>query len=261
MAGKSGDYFQSEYLPEIIKWGKITSWLGILLSFGPALVLLVVFGIVPPAGAVLTAFIAIASAVGVNWIVEPVSYFPIVGVAGTYMAFVTGNISNLRIPCAAVAQKVAEVEPGTDEGSIVSTLGMGVSVVVNIVILIFGVFAGQAILNMMPESVISALNYLLPALFGAIFIQFALMRMNLAPIALGIALVLTFMLNAGVFSFLPGTPSYVATLGSVFGTIAIAVAMYNKSKGNTPNGGNSDNQSLDAAEKAVEENLTDEKIG
>ena len=51
--------------------------------------------------------LGITSAVGVIWFVEPISYFPIVGVAGTYMAFVSGNISNLRIPCAMIAQKAA----------------------------------------------------------------------------------------------------------------------------------------------------------
>lgn len=224
------DDFNGIYLPYIVKWGKITGWLGILLSFGPALVLAVVYKLVPPINAIITAFIAIASAVGINWIVEPISYFPIIGVAGTYMAFITGNISNLRIPTAAVSQKVAGVEPGTDEGSIVATLGMAVSVIVNIVILAIGVFAGSAILSKLPEEVVKAFNYLLPSLFGAIFIQFSLMKLKLAPIALGIALVLTFALNAGVFSFLPGRPTYIVTLGAVFGTIAIASALYKKKK-------------------------------
>lgn len=224
------DDFNGIYLPYIVKWGKITGWLGILLSFGPALVLAVVYKLVPPINAIITAFIAIASAVGINWIVEPISYFPIIGVAGTYMAFITGNISNLRIPTAAVSQKVAGVEPGTDKGSIVATLGMAVSVIVNIVILAIGVFAGSAILSKLPEEVVKAFNYLLPSLFGAIFIQFSLMKLKLAPIALGIALVLTFALNAGVFSFLPGRPTYIVTLGAVFGTIAIASALYKKKK-------------------------------
>ena len=78
---------------------------------------------------------AITSAVGVIWFVEPISYFPIVGVAGTYMAFVSGNISNLRIPCAMIAQKAVGVEPETDRGSIVATLGMAVSIIVNVIIL------------------------------------------------------------------------------------------------------------------------------
>lgn len=224
------DDFNGIYLPYIVKWGKITGWLGILLSFGPALVLAVIYKLVPPVNAIFTAFIAIASAVGINWVVEPISYFPIIGVAGTYMAFITGNISNLRIPTAAVSQKVAGVEPGTDKGSIIATLGMAVSVIVNIVILALGVFAGSAILSKLPEEVVKAFNYLLPSLFGAIFIQFSLMKLKLAPIALGIALALTFALNAGVFSFLPGRPSYIVTLGAVFGTIAIASALYKKKK-------------------------------
>lgn len=227
MEEKTGIY-ATEYLPYINKWGKRTNWLGVVLSFGPALVLAIAYGIVPPIGAITAGFLGIAAAVGVNWIVEPVSYFPIIGTPGTYMAFISGNISNLRIPCSAVAQKVAEVEPGSDEASIVSTLGIAVSIVVNIVVLAVGVIASSAILARLPTSVFTALGFLLPSLFGAIFAQFALRKLKLAPIALGLALLLTFMLKAGFFKFLPGMPSYVVTLGSVFGSITIAVAMYRK---------------------------------
>lgn len=227
---KGKESFDKEYLPYITRWGKITGLIGVLLSFGPALVLAVVYGIVPPVSAMITGFITMASAVGVFWIIEPVSYFPIVGVAGTYMAFISGNISNLRIPAAAVSQKAAGVEPGTNEGSIISTLGMGVSVVVNIVILAVGVFAGATLLSKLPQGMVDALNYLLPALFGAVFVQFALMKKKVAPFALIIALGLTLLYNAGAFSFLPGMPTYVVTLGSVFGTIAIGSIFYKKEK-------------------------------
>lgn len=220
--------YDGVYLPYINKWGKITNWLGVLLSFGPALVLAVIYKIIPPVSAIITGFIAIASAVGVVWIVEPISYFPIIGVPGTYMAFITGNISNLRIPAAAVSQNVAGVEPGTKEGTIIATLGMATSVIVNIVILALGVFAGAAILESLPQNVVASFNFLLPALFGAIFVQFALKKLKLAPIALGLALGLTFALKAGVFSFLPGYPSYIVTLGSVFGTMAIGTTLYKK---------------------------------
>ena len=69
---KSND-FEKNYLGYINKWGKITGYLGILVAFGPALVLAVIFNIVPPAGAILTGFIMMASAVGVVWFVEPIS--------------------------------------------------------------------------------------------------------------------------------------------------------------------------------------------
>jgi len=107
------------------------------------------------------------------------------------MAFLTGNISNLRVPTAAVSQKVAGVEPGSKEGVIVATLGMAVSVIVNIVILALGVFAGTTILAKLSPEVMAAFNYLLLSLFGAIFVQFALMKLNIAHIALALGLGLT----------------------------------------------------------------------
>ena len=84
------DYYNKEYVSQVNKIGKITGYLGVLLSFTPALVLAVVYGILPKPAALLTAFISGASAFGVLWFVEPISYFPVVGAAGTYMAFLPG---------------------------------------------------------------------------------------------------------------------------------------------------------------------------
>ena len=75
------DYYNKEYVPQVNKIGKITGYLGVLLSFTPALVLAVVYGILPKPAALLTAFISGASAFGVLWFVEPISYFPVVGAA------------------------------------------------------------------------------------------------------------------------------------------------------------------------------------
>ena len=222
MERDKSNVFDGVYLPDIIRWGKITNWIGVLLSFGPALVLAVIFDLVPPVSAILTGFISMAGAVGVLWFIEPISYFPIIGVAGTYMAFLTGNISNLRIPAATVAQKVAGVEPGTNEGSIIATLGMAGSVIVNIILLALGVVAGTQILAALPQSIVEAFNFLLPSLFGALFIQFAVSKPKLAPIAIGIALILTLLVNQGII------PSFITTLVSVFGTMGIGIAMHKK---------------------------------
>ncbi|MDR1979097.1 MAG: hypothetical protein LBQ42_10240 [Synergistaceae bacterium] len=214
--------YEKIYLPYIIKWGRRTNWLGVLLSFGPAFMLAVVFGVVPPFTAILNGFIAIASAVGVVWFVEPISYFPIIGVSGTYMAFISGNIGNLRIPCAMVAQKIAGVEPGTKEGTIIATLGMAVSIVVNTVILTAGVAAGAQVLQQMPKPVVSALQLLLPALFGAIFTQFAIKKLTLAPIVLVISILVALGVRAKVI------PGFASILGVVFLSIAIGVFLYKK---------------------------------
>ena len=163
------DYYNKEYVPQVNKIGKITGYLGVLLSFTPALVLAVVYGILPKPAALLTAFISGASAFGVLWFVEPISYFPVVGAAGTYMAFLSGNISNMRIPCASMAQVAADVEPGTEKGSVVATLGMAVSIVINVSVLTIGAILGTSVLAMLPESITAGvkLSYY-RHLFGAL---------------------------------------------------------------------------------------------
>ena len=194
------DYYNKEYVPQVNKIGKITGYLGVLLSFTPALVLAVVYGILPKPAALLTAFISGASAFGVLWFVEPISYFPVVGAAGTYMAFLSGNISNMRIPCASMAQVAADVEPGTEKGSVVATLGMAVSIVINVSVLTIGAILGTSVLSMLPDTI----------KHSVIMVVFAI--------------ILYFMIGMGYFNWLPGASNWLGTLGCVFVSIAVGMA-------------------------------------
>lgn len=202
------DYYNKEYVPQVNKIGKITGYLGVLLSFTPALVLAVVYGILPKPAALLTAFISGASAFGVLWFVEPISYFPVVGAAGTYMAFLSGNISNMRIPCASMAQVAADVEPGTEKGSVVA----------------IGAILGTSVLSMLPDTIKAALNYLLPALFGALLVQFGMKMKKHSVIMVVFAIILYFMIGMGYFNWLPGASNWLGTLGCVFVSIAVGMA-------------------------------------
>lgn len=224
------NYFDHDYLPRMHRIGKAIGIIGVVSSFLPALVLGLVYGLWPDIPALLTSFVAAATSFGFLWFIEPISYYPVVGPVGTYMAFLSGNISNMRIPCASMAQISAGVEFGTNQGSIIATIGMGVSVIINIVILTIGVIAGSSILSMLPPTVLAALNYLLPALFGALFIQFAVKQKKLSVIMLVVGVLVYIAINAGVFDFLPGARSYLGTLLCVFGSIFIAIMM-NKGKG------------------------------
>lgn len=221
------NFFDKEYMPEMNKIGKLTGALGVLIAFLPALVLAVVYGIVPKPAALATAFIAGASSFGVLWFVEPISYFSVLGPVGTYMAFLSGNISNMRVPCASMAQVSAEVEPGTEKGSVIATLGMAVSIVINISVLTIGVILGSSILAMLPASVTAALNYLLPALFGALLVQFGMNEKLHSIIILVFAFAINVALNLGVFAWLPGANNYLGILTSVFLSIAVMVLTYN----------------------------------
>lgn len=225
------EFFENEYMPKMHRIGKLTGFLGVVLSFAPAAVLAVVYGLLPKPAALLTAFIAAASAFGFLWIVEPISYFTVLGPVGTYMAFLSGNISNMRVPCASMAQISAGVEPGTDEGSIISTIGMATSIIINISVLTIGVILGASVLAMLPDKVTEALNYLLPALFGALLMQFSLKQKSLGITMLIFAILVCLAINAGIFNWLPGAANYLGTLSSVFVAIAITLVTYDKKKG------------------------------
>ena len=217
-------HYETEYMPKANRIGKITGFLGVVLSFCPAIVLAVVYGILPRPAALLTAFISGASAFGVLWFVEPISYFPVVGTTGTYMSFLSGNISNMRIPCASMAQAAADVEPGTQKGSIIATIGIAVSVVINVSVLTIGALLGASVLEMLPDGVRSALNYLLPALYGALLVQFGMKANRQAIVMILIAFALYMCIGLGLFNFIPGASNWLGTLSCVFISIAIGVA-------------------------------------
>ncbi len=228
MENHEQNYYTKTYIPSIIKWGKLTMLLGILLCFGPALVISGIYGYMPPISAIIAGTISQISVSGAFYVVEPISYFPILGIPGTYLTFLSGNTSNMRVPCASVAQEAAGVEMGTEKGSVISTIGIAVSILVNVVILTLGAVGGNAILAILPVGVQNALNFLLPALYGAVFGQFAVARPKLAVIAVVIAFGMNWLLKNGFLAFLPGTPSYAVILVAVFGSIFAGKLLYKK---------------------------------
>ena len=221
-------FYDNEYMPQMNKIGIVTNILGVVAAFLPALVLAIVYGIVPKGSALVTAFVAGASSFGVLWFVEPISYYPTLGPVGTYMAFLSGNISNMRVPCASMAQISAEVEPGTEQGSVIATIGMSVSIIINVAFMTLGAVAGSAIIAALPASVVAALNYLLPALFGALLVQFCMNNKLHALLILALGLIIYVCLNLGVFAWLPGASNYLPILGCVFISIAYGIATYKK---------------------------------
>lgn len=207
--------YDNEYIPYSIKWGRLTSLLGVVASFVPLAVLAIVFDIMPTLDAIVAAATIRISACVVYYFVEPISFQPVLGIPGTYMAFLSGNISNLRVPCSSVAQKAAGVEEGTPEGAVLSTIGVAVSIVVNLLILTAGVLLGAQIIAMIPESLVSALVYLVPALYGAMLMQMVLYAPKIAAIAVPLGIITLVISKTGLFD------SSVAILISVFGSIII----------------------------------------
>ena len=207
--------YDQEYIPYSIKWGRLTSLIGVAASFFPVVILSFVFKVVPALDAIAAAATIRISACLVYYFLEPISFQPVLGIPGTYMAFLSGNLSNLRVPCSSVAQQAAGVEEGTPEGAVLSTIGVAVSIVVNLAILTLGVFLGSQIIALIPESVVNALVYLVPALYGAMLMQMSLYAPKIALIAVPLSIVTLAISKTGIFD------SSMAILISVFGSIII----------------------------------------
>ncbi|MFI7481326.1 hypothetical protein ACH9EU_02805 [Kocuria sp. M1R5S2] len=197
-------------------WGRITMLLGLALSLaGPLyLVFIADLGVTP--AHVLTAYAAVAATFLVFAVVEPLTYFPVLGQAAMYQAFMIGNISNKLLPAAVVAQDSIGVRPGTKKADLASVMAICGAALVHLTsLLVFVGLLGTWLLGNVPPQVMEVARlYILPAIAGAVLVQaVATVRQpRTAVIAMGVALFL-------VLVVVPVVPS----LG-MYGT-AVAVAL------------------------------------
>lgn len=167
----------------------------------------------------------VAATFGAFYIVEPISYYPVLGMTGTYISFLSGNIGNLRMPCAAVALEVVGEESGTPEAEMVSTLGLAGSVVTNLFFVSLAAVAGAWFLNALPLALQNAFKaYTVPAIFGAMLGSFGMKYPVLIIFGLGIPLFLLYGAPLVGLAFL--SKVWIAIVCAVFGTILVARVFY-----------------------------------
>lgn len=211
--------YEQEYLEPVHRIGIITTLAISAAMFLPAILLYLIYGVAAPWDAILVGMGLALVYIAPFAIIEPLSYYPIYGDAGNYMSMTTGNIANLRLPCAAVTQAVAEVPEGTRKGAAIAAIGIAVSVFTGLVGVFLGVLAGGALTSLFPAWLSEAFKtYLLPAVWGAVLGQFALR---------GPYYVLPALLFAGIPLFLKW-PAYIAILIAVFGTLLSAWLLYKR---------------------------------
>jgi len=149
----------------------------------------------PPLGQLLKVLAAVLPLFWTVSVIESLSYGPILGSGGTYLAFVTGNIANLKMPCAIAAMKGAGVRASSEEGEVVSTIAVATSAVTTTVILAVCVLLLMPVLPLLTAQdspVAPAFQQLLPALFGALLAGYLrkYWRVTIAPVLAGVAALL-----------------------------------------------------------------------
>ena len=212
------------YMDSVHRDGTIwnLSMMVILLAFPVAVAL--IFKAAPDWRGLIEGLIATAPMYWAVGAVEVITFIPMLGAGGSYLSFVTGNISNLKLPCAINALENAKVDAKSEEGEIISTIAIAVSSIVTIVIIAIGVLLIIPLQPLLQSPVLKpAFDQMLPALFGALGV--ALISKNwkiaIAPIILMLAL----------FVFVPalnsGTVGIMVPVGVLF-TIAISRILYKK---------------------------------
>lgn len=231
MEDKRTGLYKKEFIPYVVKWGRITNLYAVLISFVPVGVVMWYFGYTPGISELSIGLISTISVVGIMWFSDPIAYFPILGIPGIYMAHLSGNTANLKVPVAAIAQDAAGVKPGSDEGGIIVTISCVVSATVCLVALTVSCIGGAALLSLFLEKLVTALGYVLPAMHAALLARMTKGQPKMLCCGMLFSLVGWVLLKLGFFKFMPGqSHTWIVTLLAVFGSIIYGRVSYKKKR-------------------------------
>ena len=153
--------------------------------------------------------------------VETFTYSPMLGSGGTYLGFVTGNLSNLKVPCALNCMEQAGVEKGTEEAEIISTVSIAISSIVTMIILILGVVLISFLTPILEnENLKPAFDNVLPALFGGMAVVYISKNWKISVIPC-VLMLLVFIIS----SYVTGSGDLAGTLIGVMVPVGVVVTV------------------------------------
>ncbi len=199
--------------------GRICTGICLVLFLGSPFLMGSYLGVMPDLKAFLKGFLAIGIVYLLSGIAEYLIYVPIVGGGGSYLAFITGNLINMKIPCAMNAKDIVGTKSGTPENEIISTLSVATSSLVTILVLALGVLMLIPLQPVLQNPVLTpAFANVVPALFGAMAYKYYRKDLKVAWIPL--------LLMTVLFILAPGLRSSVSFMIIPSGAIAIGIALY-----------------------------------
>ena len=197
--------------------GRVASIITLVLLVGVPFVIGGYLGTSPDLAAVGSGFLAI----GLIWLVSSVAewlvYTPMLGAGGGYLAFITGNLINMKIPCAINARDIVGVKAGTPENEIISTLSIATSSLVTILVLALGVLLLIPLQPVLQAPALApAFDNVVPALFGAMAYKYFRRNLDIAALPLAVMSLL--------FIFIPKLISSTSFMILPSGALAILLA-------------------------------------
>jgi len=211
------------YIQDTDRYGKIWIWTAVVVVMAVPMAVCLYYNAWPEATAVLKGLLGVAPIYWTVGVIEVITYTPMLGTGGTYLAFVTGNLTSLKAPSALNAMENAEVKPGTEEGEVISTIAIATCSIVTTLVLVLGVCLLSMLTPVLDSPVLApAFDNILPALFGGLAVVYVSKNWKLciAPVVVMLAL----------FLAVPSLASSVGVLVPVGVLIALGAAriMYKK---------------------------------
>jgi len=223
---------ESDYLKSIHRIGRIGSLIAVLIMIGIPTFISLYYNIWPNFKDVLIASSVLLALFIPLSIAEVLSYMPVLGSAG-YITFITGNVMNLKLPVALNARQLTNAKIGTEESDAITTMAIAISSMTTMIIIMIGVLLLVPLSPVFELPVVqTATTYILPALFGGMFVPMLLnnqvgdykVKNRLLPTI--IPLILIIIINQFFFQ-LKGMEG-IALIVTIPITIGIARFMYNK---------------------------------
>ncbi len=216
--------YMAQYNEKTHLYGRIGIGIGILMLLAAPFLMGVNLNAMPNWGAFGKGFVQIAIIYIPSCIVEFLVYMPMLGAGGSYLAFITGNIINMKLPCALNARDIVGTRAGTTENEIVSTLSIAASSLVTTVVIAVGVLLMIPLRPVLESPTLApAFSNVVPALFGAMAYKYFRKGRKLVAIPL--------VVMTALFVCMPGLIGSVGFLMLLSGAIAIAQAYYLFRKG------------------------------
>ena len=219
MEQKQKDALWAQYTKQTHRLGRVLSLITVALLLGAPFVIGALLGAYPDLGATARGFLSVGLVWTVSSVAEFLIYTPMLGAGGGYLAFITGNLINMKIPCAVNARDIVGAKTGTPENEIISTLSIATASLVTIVILALGVLLLIPLQPVLQSPALQpAFDNVVPALFGAMAYKYYRKNMKIALWPL--------VLMSVLFILVPGLLGSTSFMILPSGAIAIGVAYF-----------------------------------
>ena len=214
----------NDYMEKTHRVGRIWIWTAVVVVLMVPVAICLYYDAWPSGAAVLKGLIGVAPIYWTVGVIEVITYTPMLGTGGTYLAFVTGNLTSIKAPSALNAMENADVKPGTEEGEVISTIAIATSSIVTTLVIMLGAIGLSALAPVLDSPVLApAFDNILPALFGGLAVVYVSKNWKIAITPLIFMVVL--------FLLVPSLAGSVGILVPVGVLVALGAARWMYKKG------------------------------